>query len=179
MTPCSIEGCHRPHYGKGWCEAHYARWRRHGSTVDRRARKLDPMGRLLSRVVKTDGCWLWTGPPNGSGYGTFRLDGRVIGAHVAMVLLEGREIPDGHEVDHTCVTPLCVRPGHLEVVTGYENNMRSTSVAALNARKTHCQNDHAFTPENTRVTKYGRNCRTCHRDRERAAYHRRKVASAT
>ncbi|HEX9766924.1 MAG TPA: HNH endonuclease [Nitriliruptorales bacterium] len=28
--PCSIDGCDRPHYGRGWCELHYRRWRAHG-----------------------------------------------------------------------------------------------------------------------------------------------------
>lgn len=28
---CSIEGCGKPHYGRGWCSMHYWRWRRHGS----------------------------------------------------------------------------------------------------------------------------------------------------
>lgn len=27
---CSVEGCEKSHYGKGWCSAHYTRWRRHG-----------------------------------------------------------------------------------------------------------------------------------------------------
>ena len=27
---CSIDDCNRPLYGRGWCNTHYARWRRHG-----------------------------------------------------------------------------------------------------------------------------------------------------
>lgn len=27
---CSVEGCGLPHYGRGWCANHYARWRNHG-----------------------------------------------------------------------------------------------------------------------------------------------------
>ena len=30
MTLCGIGGCGRAHYSRGWCEAHYARWRRSG-----------------------------------------------------------------------------------------------------------------------------------------------------
>lgn len=29
---CSIKGCERKLYARGWCQAHYARWLRHGST---------------------------------------------------------------------------------------------------------------------------------------------------
>lgn len=28
---CSIEECGKPHFGHGWCQAHYTRWRRRGS----------------------------------------------------------------------------------------------------------------------------------------------------
>lgn len=31
-TPCTIEGCDRLESARGWCEAHYYRWRRTGST---------------------------------------------------------------------------------------------------------------------------------------------------
>lgn len=30
---CSIEGCERPHLARGWCGAHYARWKRHGDPL--------------------------------------------------------------------------------------------------------------------------------------------------
>jgi hypothetical protein len=29
-TLCSISGCRSPFLARGWCEAHYRRWRRHG-----------------------------------------------------------------------------------------------------------------------------------------------------
>ena len=41
---CSIEGCGRPFYGKGWCAMHYMRWRRTG----------DP---LLSRIDRQNQTW--------------------------------------------------------------------------------------------------------------------------
>lgn len=27
---CTIDGCSREHYARGWCNSHYLRWRRHG-----------------------------------------------------------------------------------------------------------------------------------------------------
>lgn len=27
---CSIPNCKRPHFGRGWCNTHYCRWRKHG-----------------------------------------------------------------------------------------------------------------------------------------------------
>lgn len=31
---CSIDGCERTHKARGFCEMHYQRWKRHGSTAD-------------------------------------------------------------------------------------------------------------------------------------------------
>jgi len=28
---CSVEGCERPHEARGWCSAHYERWRKDGT----------------------------------------------------------------------------------------------------------------------------------------------------
>lgn len=30
---CSIEGCNRVHYGRGWCSMHYKRWKAHGDPL--------------------------------------------------------------------------------------------------------------------------------------------------
>lgn len=30
---CSIDGCPHPHSGRGWCMAHYNRWRKHGDPL--------------------------------------------------------------------------------------------------------------------------------------------------
>jgi hypothetical protein len=30
---CTIDGCERPHYGRGWCNMHYTRWRTHGDPL--------------------------------------------------------------------------------------------------------------------------------------------------
>lgn len=36
---CAIRGCHKPQLARTWCDAHYRRWRRHGSpTAGRRQR---------------------------------------------------------------------------------------------------------------------------------------------
>lgn len=37
---CSIEGCGKPHYARGWCCAHWTRWWRHGTTDDPRQQRL-------------------------------------------------------------------------------------------------------------------------------------------
>lgn len=84
----------------------------------------DTVASFWARVTKGDGCWLWQGPPNGSGYGTVNFRGRILGAHVAALIATGREVPAGMEVDHLCYTPMCVRPDHLDIVTPLENKRR-------------------------------------------------------
>ena len=34
MAECKVEGCDRPVRCRGWCEKHYRRWRRRGTTDD-------------------------------------------------------------------------------------------------------------------------------------------------
>lgn len=130
---CTIDGCSGEQYAHGWCENHYARWRRHGALHDKRALVGDPVDRFEARVDRTsdpNGCHLWQGPPNNAGYGYFKLDGRSIGAHVAACILAGIPVPRGYEPDHLCRTKLCVRLDHLEVVTAAENKRRAARGAS-------------------------------------------------
>jgi hypothetical protein len=34
---CSVEGCDRKHYGRGYCQGHWKRWQRHGDPLAGRA----------------------------------------------------------------------------------------------------------------------------------------------
>lgn len=120
--------------------------------------------RFWAKVEKTDGCWLWTGstvPP--SGYGKTYYEREYWLAHRLSYAASRGPIPEGLEVDHLCKVRLCVRPDHLEAVTARENTKRADSPTGHNARQTHCQDGHEFTPENTYVyaSHGGRRCRTC------------------
>lgn len=109
-----------------------------------------------ARVDADGDCWLWTGGLDSYGYGKVHIKRTTRGAHrVAWELLVG-PIPEGLQLDHLCKVRRCVNPDHLEPVSGAENNRRSASVSALNARKTHCENGHEFTPANTYVVKRGK-----------------------
>lgn len=125
--------------------------------------------RFFSKVDSRGGdCWRWKADRDGNRYGRFKLDGRKVQAHrVAYEMLIG-PIPDGLTLDHLCCNPRCVQPLHLEPVTQRENTLRGDGVAAINARKTHCANDHPFDRANTYVRADGRrNCRACQRDWKR------------
>lgn len=107
-------------------------------------------------------CWLWTASRS-DGYGHFHVSRARMPAHrYAYELLVG-PIPEGLILDHLCRVRHCVNPAHLEPVTSAENTLRGYGMPARNARKTHCKYGHEFTPENTRRTRLGRECRTCRR----------------
>ena len=113
-----------------------------------------------SKVEKTDDCWLWTGALTGGRYGNAIVNGKNVPAHRAAYEELVGPIPEGLELDHLCFVTNCVRPDHLEPVTGAENKRRA------GARTTHCPKGHEYTPENTYVRTRGngrRQCRECHR----------------
>ncbi len=157
---CSIEGCERRHYGRGWCDMHYQRWRKHGDPL---WAPPTPSARFWENVdlEGPDGCWLWTGTTNGVGYGQLWVEGRRVYAHrFSYELLVGL-IPAGLQLDHLCRVRHCVRPDHLEPVTRRENILRGEAPSARCAAKTHCPAGHEYSPENTYVYRGARQCRAC------------------
>lgn len=134
-------------------------------------------------AVDPNGCWNWTGNLNTSGYGRWFGWGNKatpLAAHVVAYTHLVGPVPDGLQLDHLCHTHdaeclggkcahrTCVNPAHLEPVTARENLLRSPHTqAARNAAKTHCDNGHEFTPENTYYQTEGaytkRRCRACKR----------------
>lgn len=124
-----------------------------------------------ARVTVTDaGCWEWNLSRNRSNYGQATMRARYIrpvGAHRLSYEMHIGPIPDGLTVDHLCFNPPCVNPGHLRLLTLSENAANQRE-----AYKTHCKRGHELEPENTRIKDGGngrRECKTCHRDREREA----------
>ena len=124
--------------------------------------------RFWSKVDTSDECWLWMGTTS-KGYGRHHDSGTWHPAHrIAYELLVG-PVPEGLTLDHLCRVRNCVNPAHLEPVTTRENVMRGVSVAAQNARKTHCKHGHPFEGENVLYLNGGRfrHCRPCHARRSR------------
>jgi hypothetical protein len=77
--------------------------------------------RFWRHVEKTDGCWLWTGKANVSGYGVINLNTRTMFAHRFLWTETHGPIPDGLYLCHHCDTPRCVNPAHLFLGTQKDN----------------------------------------------------------
>ena len=117
-------------------------------------------GRIESSIERDPvfGCWIWTGRPDRDGYGT--LWGRTgpRQAHRAAYVELVGPVADGLVLDHLCRRRRCVRPAHIEPITGAENDLRRSW--GYRCRRTTCPRGHALgsaivTPEG------GRLCRTC------------------
>lgn len=146
---CSIEGCERARWARGWCSTHYQRWRNHGDPLpDVPVAQMLTRDEMLDRhVVKSDGCWRWTGTVSKwTGYATIGN----IGVHRMMWERAHGSIPDGVVVDHrchneaarrgecgggpSCIHRQCVNPAHMVLVTHGENLAASPLTTNGNGR---------------------------------------------
>lgn len=78
-----------------------------------------------ARICRDTGidCHIWIGRLTADGYGQIDFaDGTARAHRVAWELANGRPVPEGMIVCHTCDVPCCVNPAHLWVGTINDNN---------------------------------------------------------
>jgi hypothetical protein len=136
--------------------------------------------KLATKIVIGDGCWEWAGAKMPSGRGKVMWRGRNWLAYRAVYTWLIGPIPDGLTLDHLCRNPGCVKPGHLEPVSGRVNTLRGDAPTAINSSKTHCQRGHELAGANlvaSVLAKRGqRLCRTCHNERVKMDCRRKRAA---
>ena len=124
--------------------------------------------RFWAKVVPepNSGCWIWCGDTNGN-YGSHSMyvdkkPFRVLAHRFSYELLVGK-IPEGKQIDHLCKNKFCVNPDHLELVTPYENTMRTPVGARGNNQiKEKCKLGHELNGSNLAFDGRGHaKCRKC------------------
>lgn len=123
MKTCSIEDCEKPRKARGWCGAHWARWRKHGDPLGGGERYATPEEAFLARTepLLWSGCVVWTGTTSPKGYGQMWSAGRLVQAHRWAWEQEHGGIPEGMLIDHTCWNRACCNVEHLRLATPQEN----------------------------------------------------------
>lgn len=186
-TRCAVEGCDKRKYARSWCNPHYRRYLKHGDPLTTLRPHLAEgtfEERFWAKVDAMGVCWEWLAYKDKDGYGRFPVNGSGKAAHrVAYELLIG-PIPARMQLDHLCRNHGCVYPLHLEPVTPRENTLRGVNAIPgghhHHAQKTHCKNNHEFTPENTYIRnekgKTARACRVCRREAVLRHHERKREA---
>jgi hypothetical protein len=124
--------------------------------------------RFLTRIDRTESCWLWTGTKGSAGYGQMNVPWArsPVSAHRLAYFVFVGPVAEGIQLDHLCRVRHCVNPDHLEPVTQQENIRRGEG-GIHNRTKTHCPKGHPYDEANTRWCRRGngktfRMCKACH-----------------
>ena len=146
--------------------------------------------RLLAQIEEINGCWLWNGGLNSTGYGRMFRDGRYVFVHRLSYEVHVGPIEGGLHVLHHCDTPRCVRPEHLFLGTMSDNMLDASAkgrLPCLNSyerQRTQCDSGHVYTLFTMKKDKNGyRICTIClarkrERKREKEREKRRNAKSA-
>jgi hypothetical protein len=124
MKTCSVEGCDRSYFGKGFCNKHWQRWKK-GNDPHRKSQfEKTPEERLMERIspaAPVTGCMEWMGGRSGDGYGSIKVNGIQTAAHRYAYEIAFGTIPDGLFVCHHCDNPICCNKDHMFLGTPKDN----------------------------------------------------------
>lgn len=127
--------CGQPSYSRRLCKRCYYRARNAGSLDNFPPISADEV--FMSRIQKTDTCWLWTAAKTEAGYGLMTLHRKNVLAHRHSYILFRGEIPPGLVLMHSCDNPGCVNPWHLTPGTQKDNGLDARDKGRLKHGEQH------------------------------------------
>ena len=126
---CSIENCGKPARARGYCSAHWRRWRLHGHPLGGGTPDGAPMAFLNAAVIsETDDCILWPYSCGLSGYAKVYFERKMREAHRIVCQRVHGDPPDvSYHAAHDnngapCVGRHCINPRHLRWASALENH---------------------------------------------------------
>lgn len=126
---CTVDGCSNPFSAKGYCRAHYQRWKKSGSTQAQtkiKSRSSD-VSRFFNITIDTfdaDDCLIWPFARTPDGYAIVRFNGKTgIVSRFICERYNGPALSDDLQAAHSCGNGHlgCVNRKHLSWKTPAEN----------------------------------------------------------
>ncbi len=123
---CSIEGCGKKVYGKGFCQKHHYRLWKHGDPLGGRVSPGEPMRFIDEVALLHDGmeCLFWPYAKRTGGAATVQINGKLesVARYICSVV-NGEPPTPTHEAAHSCGKGhlACIAPIHLSWKTPKEN----------------------------------------------------------
>ena len=132
-----------------------------------------------TRHVPSTGCYLWTGPTVGKGYGRSRMRGRKVLVHKAIWEEKYGPVPEGKQLDHACGFKACCNIQHLRLSSARDNCLaaNSKSMGAVNFRKVVCPKCGGpySTIYDSTTDRWNRYCRPCRHEQAMEAQRIRRA----
>ena len=146
-SQCSVDGCQNPYEAKGFCQTHYAHWRRYGDPL---MTTKPPNGELMRWILahldySGDDCLTWPfAKCRRSGSAQMTIKRKTVNpARVICQLIYGPAPSPLHEAAHSCGKghKACVHPKHVRWASHEENeaDKRIHGTAAIGVRHGHAK----------------------------------------
>lgn len=125
ISVCSIPGCGNKVAHRGWCSAHYQRWKRHGTPTGGRALN-GTSAIFLDQALSYQGeaCLMWPYSTGSNGYANTCVDGKTVNLpRYICEKVHGPAPTPAHETAHSCGMGHmgCIAATHLRWATSVEN----------------------------------------------------------
>ena len=119
---CTIQDCEGGgRLRRGWCSAHYSKWRKYGDPLAGSTRGVTPDEAFAARTEWRGDCLVWTAGKTTNGYGVLYENGRQVRAHRFAWERVNGPIPEGMVIDHRCWNKACANVDHLRLATVSQN----------------------------------------------------------